>query len=166
MTTEYVTLSKSQKALSDIINMAKAIIAGEQETFNNLPASTDKAELLDMCVKFDGAIGKFDKLTITAISKSVKSAYERLIKGDSRKASSKYEKEVAMLKASLILGTPASELLKKQDERANNALYRKNLILSDKSLQALQAAPVVEDETETTDEIEETEADEETTDSE
>jgi hypothetical protein len=146
MTTEYVTLTKSQKALSDTINLAKAIIDGSQVTYNELPVSEDKSAFLVTCANFDGAIGKFDKLTITAMSRVVNAQYKKLIKGESAKASTKYEREIAQLKASLLLGADVNDLVKKQNDRHNSALYRKNLLLTDKSLQAL-INPVMEDET-------------------
>jgi hypothetical protein len=137
MSTEYVTLTKSQKALSDTINLAKAIIDGTQVTYTELPASDDKNAFLVTCANFYGAIGKFDKLTITAMSRVVNAQYKKLIKGESSKASTKYEREVANLKASLLLGADVADLVKKQDDRHNSALYRKNLLLTDKSIQAL-----------------------------
>jgi hypothetical protein len=139
MSTNYVVLSKSQKALQDVLDMSASIVDGSQETFNALPASTEKSHLLDVCNKLNNAVstGDCDKLTVKNMANIVKSLYERTIKGDTRKASSKYEKEVASLRASLLLGVPADELLKKQDDKENSALYRKNLLLTDKTLQSL-----------------------------
>jgi hypothetical protein len=139
MSTDYLVLTKSQKALQDIVNLADATVKSEQVTFNSLPSSPEKDDFLVLCAKFQGAInsGTCDKLTVKAMAQTVKSKYESLIKGDTRKASSKYEKEVATLKASLLLGVPADELIKKQDDRENTALYRKNLLTTDKGLQEI-----------------------------
>jgi hypothetical protein len=139
MSAEYIVLSKSQKALQDVIDMSKAVTTGEQMTFNNLPASTEKNAFLSLCDKFNAALasGTNDKLTVKAMAMSIKSSYEKLIKGDNRKASSKYEKEVANLKARLLLGESVDDLLKKLDDKENTALYRKNLLTTDKALQAL-----------------------------
>ena len=137
--TSYVVLSKSQKALQDILDMSASIVDGTQETFNSLPASIEKSHLLDVCNKLNNAVstGECDKLTVKNMTNIVKAMYEKTIKGDTRKASSKYEKEVASLRASLLLGASAEDLLKKQDDKENSALYRKNLLLTDKTLQAI-----------------------------
>ena len=139
---DYMVFTKGQKALQDVVNLADSIVSGTQVTFNTLPASVDKDNYLVLCAKFQGAVksGQFDNLTVKAMSQTVKANYEKLVKGDTRKASSKYEKEVATLKASLLLGVPADELIKKQDERENTALYRKNLLTTDKGLQEIIAS--------------------------
>ena len=137
MNTQYITLSKSQKALADTIALAESICDGTQVTFGNLPASSDKTRLQDMASRFVSIVGKEEKLTVLAMAKMVQSGYDKLVKGTTRSASSIHEKELANLKASLLMGIPSDVLLAKQDARQNAALYRKNLLLTDKTLQSL-----------------------------
>lgn len=134
-----IILSKSQQALQNVIELSASVVDGSQVTFSELPASVEKSSFFTLCDKFNNAVesGNCDKLTIKAMANTINGAYLRLIKGDSKKASSKYEKEVATLKASLLLGTPVDELLKKLDDKENTALYRKNLLTTDKGLQAI-----------------------------
>lgn len=138
MTTELVFLTKSQKALQDVINLSKAIANDEHVTFAQLPVSTEKTEFRAICIRFNVAVesGNNDKLTITAMSKKIESGYKQLVAGNAKKASSQYEKELANLKAAFLLGVPVAEMIQKQDERQNTALYRKNLLLTDKAFQS------------------------------
>ena len=134
-----IVLTKSQKALQDVIELSTSIVEGTQVTFSELPASAEKSAFFTLCDKFNNAVesGNCDKLTVKAMANSVSSAYKRLIKGESNNAASKYQKEVANLKAALLLGVPVDELIKKQDDKENTALYRKNLLLTDKGLQSI-----------------------------
>ena len=133
-----VFLTKSQKALADIIAMAQAIADDLQATFSALPVSAEKTEFSAKCVKFNVAVnsGTNDKLTITAMSKKIASGYKSLVDGNAKSASSQYEKELANLKASFLLGESVSDMVAKQDERTNTALYRKNLLLTDSAFKA------------------------------
>jgi hypothetical protein len=137
--TSYVVLSKSQKALQDLIEQAEAIVKGEQVTFNGLSASAEKSHLLEQANRFSNLVasGECDKLTIKNAANIFNACYHKTIAGKAKQASSKYEKEVASLRASLLMGTPADVLIQKQDDKENSALYRKNLLLTDKRLQSL-----------------------------
>jgi hypothetical protein len=141
MSVELVFLTKSQKALQDVVNLAKSITDGTQVTFSALPVSAEKTDFIAKCVKFNVAVesGNNDKLTITAMSKKIDAGYKQLVAGNAKSASSQYEKELANLKASFLLGESVEDMVAKQDNRTNTALYRKNLLLTDLAFQAQTA---------------------------
>jgi hypothetical protein len=138
MSTELVFLTKSQKALQDVVNLSKAIVNDEQITFAELPVSVEKTDFIAKCVKFNVAVesGNNNKLTITAMSKKIDAGYKQLVAGNAKNASSQYEKELANLKASFLLGESVDDMVAKQDNRTNTALYRKNLLLTDLAFQS------------------------------
>ena len=133
-----VFLTKSQKTLADIIAMSQAIADDQQATFSALPVSSEKTDFIAKCIRFNVAVesGTNDKLTITAMSKKIDAGYKQLVAGNAKKASSIYERELANLKAAFLLGESVSDMLAKQDERTNTALYRKNLLLTNSAFKA------------------------------